>query len=127
MIFISGVLTSLAQDKHTITIEFTGMESDKGSLFVALYNKETDFLKKPCRRKIVEIKNKKATAVFEGILPGVYAVSSFHDENDNKKMDTNEIVRFLLIIIAAGVFIYLISRKLKKILRTQYYRIKLKV
>lgn len=88
MIFISGVFTSLAQDKHTITIEFTGMESDKGSLFVALYNKETDFLKKPYRRKIVEINNKKATAVFEGILPGVYAVSSFHDENDNKKMDT---------------------------------------
>ncbi|WP_435263691.1 DUF2141 domain-containing protein [Tenacibaculum sp. nBUS_03] len=88
MIFISGVLTSLAQDKHIITIEFTGMESDKGSLFVALYNKETDFLKKPYRRKIVEINNKKATVVFEGILPGVYAVSSFHDENDNKKMDT---------------------------------------
>ena len=88
VVFLSGMLNSLAQEKHTITVEFTGMKSNKGSLFVALYNKEANFLKRPYKRKIGEIKNKKAKVVFEGILPGVYAISSFHDENDNKKMDT---------------------------------------
>ena len=32
--------------------------------------------------------DKKATVVFENIENGIYAISVFHDENDNKKMDT---------------------------------------
>ena len=77
-----------AQETHTITIEFKGMESDKGNLYVALYDKKTDFLKKSIKGEIVKITDKKATAVFENIPEGEYAISAFHDENDNKKMDT---------------------------------------
>ncbi len=77
-----------AQENHTITIEFTGMESDKGDLYVALYDKKEDFLKKSIKGDIVEVKDKKATVIFKNIPEGEYAVSAFHDENDNKKMDT---------------------------------------
>ena len=65
------------------------MQSDKGNLFVALYNTENTFLKKPFKGEIVVIKNKKSIVIFKNLPKGVYAISSFHDENDNKKMDTN--------------------------------------
>ena len=77
-----------AQENHSITIEFTGMESDKGNLYVALYDNKEDFLKKSIKGHIVEVKDKKATVIFKNIPEGEYAVSAFHDENDNKKMDT---------------------------------------
>lgn len=72
-----------------LTVTFSGMKSDKGNLFVALYNTETSFLKKDYKGEITEIKNKKAVILFKNLPKGVYAISAFHDANDNKKMDTN--------------------------------------
>ncbi|MCF2874417.1 MULTISPECIES: DUF2141 domain-containing protein [Tenacibaculum] len=89
VLIFGGMLSTLAQDNHTITIDFTGMKSDKGSLFVALYNSKDSFLKNGYKGEIVKINEKKATVQFKDVPSGTYAVSSFHDENDNKKMDTN--------------------------------------
>ena len=87
---ILGFVNVNAQtNKHTIIIKFSGMKSDKGDVYVALYNNEKSFLRKEILGKIATIKNQKATVIFEDIAPGDYAVSSFHDENNNKKMDTN--------------------------------------
>jgi uncharacterized protein (DUF2141 family) len=85
----SGFLSTSAQEKHTITLEFEGMKSDKGNLYIAIYNKEENFLKKPIKGTIVKVENKKATITLKDIPTGIYAVSAFHDANDNKKMDTN--------------------------------------
>lgn len=87
-LFILTTLSSLAQNTHTITIEFSGMQSDKGDIFVGLHNKKEDFLKKRFKEAVVKVENNKAIAIFKNIPEGEYAVSSFHDENDNKKMDT---------------------------------------
>lgn len=65
------------------------MKSDKGDVYVALYNKKDNFLNKEYKGVIVKITGKKATAVFKEIPKGIYALSAFHDANDNKKMDTN--------------------------------------
>lgn len=88
-LFLSGILASFAQEKHTITINFKGMKSDKGNLYVALYNKPDNFLKKPLKGFMVKVVDKKATLTLKDISTGIYAVSAFHDENENKKMDTN--------------------------------------
>jgi uncharacterized protein (DUF2141 family) len=73
----------------TLKVEITGFNSNKGKAFVALYNSEKTFLSKPLKGKIEEIKNNKAVVVFEDLSPGVYAISSFHDENNNGKLDKN--------------------------------------
>ena len=39
--------------------------------------------------RFVKIEDNKAIVILEDIPTGVYAVSAFHDANDNKKMDTN--------------------------------------
>ena len=89
------ILTSLflthAQEKESfaITVNISGMKADKGDVYIALYNSEASFLKKEIKGAIVKVSNKKATAIFKNIKKGVYAISVFHDKNDNKKMDTN--------------------------------------
>jgi uncharacterized protein (DUF2141 family) len=89
-IFIfGGLFCSSAQESYTITINFEGMKSDKGSLFVAVYDTKDSFLKKRFKGDITKIVDKKATIILKDIPPGEYAVSAFHDANDNKKMDTN--------------------------------------
>ena len=88
ILMLSTTYASIAQETYKITVEFSGMKTDKGDLYVALYDSESSFLKNGIQNKLVSVMDKKATVVFEGVKPGVYAISSFHDENDNKKMDT---------------------------------------
>ncbi len=86
--FFIGLFLSFSQKNHKISIEFSGIKADKGDVYVALYNTEDSFLKTPYKGDIVKVNNKKAIAVFKDIPEGDYAISAFHDENDNKKMDT---------------------------------------
>ena len=87
--FLTLSLTGKAQD-YTLTILIDGIEMKKGDkVFVAVYNREGSFLKKPYKGTITKVVNGKATAIIKGIKPGIYAVSSFYDKNDNGKMDTN--------------------------------------
>ncbi|MGB0892036.1 MAG: DUF2141 domain-containing protein [Flavobacteriaceae bacterium] len=85
----SGIISSSAQEKHTVTLQFEGIKSNKGKLYVAVYNNKKSFLKKAFKGAIVKIEDNKAIVILEDIPTGVYAVSAFHDANDNKKMDTN--------------------------------------
>ncbi|PWG06457.1 DUF2141 domain-containing protein [Polaribacter aquimarinus] len=87
----SGILFILAQEEtFDLTIEISGMDTDKGKVFIALYNSKENFLKssKDTKGTSAVVKNKKAVAYFKGLKKGEYAISLFHDENDNKKMDT---------------------------------------
>jgi len=86
-----GTFTIIAQeDTFDLTIEISGMESDTGKVYIALYNSEANFLKstKDTKGTKAIVKDKKAVAYFKGLKKGEYAISLFHDENDNKKMDT---------------------------------------
>ncbi|SEB81454.1 Uncharacterized conserved protein, DUF2141 family [Tenacibaculum sp. MAR_2009_124] len=87
-LFLGATYMAIAQETYKITVEFSGMKTDKGNLYVGLYDNAASFLKNGIQNKLVSVKGKKAKVVFEGVKPGEYAISSFHDENDNKKMDT---------------------------------------
>ncbi|NRD23932.1 DUF2141 domain-containing protein [Winogradskyella litoriviva] len=78
-----------AQDNFTITVKVEDANSNDGKMFIALYNTETGFLKQSYKGEISAITNKSCKVLFKDIPKGVYAVSIFHDENDNGKMDTN--------------------------------------
>lgn len=78
-----------AQDNFTITVKVESANSNDGKMFVALYNTESGFLETSYKGEISSITNKSCTVLFKDIPKGIYAVSLFHDENDNGKMDTN--------------------------------------
>ena len=75
-----------------IHVEIAGLRSDKGQVFCALYSTADGFpkdSKKAIARLNSPISHEHAVCEFSGIAPGTYAVSVFHDENSNGKLDTN--------------------------------------
>jgi len=75
-----------------LTVMTTGFRNDDGAVSVTLFSQASAFPRQ--REKAIaivysKIINKKSETVFNNLSPGEYAISVFHDENDNKKMDTN--------------------------------------
>lgn len=94
-IFVLG-FAALAQSQppqeNTIHVDIGGLHSDKGQVLCALFSSPADFPKK-FERALAHAKSDisrgAAICEFPGISPGTYAVSVFHDENSNDKLDTN--------------------------------------
>lgn len=75
--------------QYRVEIAIRGIEEVKGSVLVAVYNNEASFMKKHLASKKVKVTDKEVILVFENVKPGEYAISTFHDENDNNKLDSN--------------------------------------
>lgn len=85
VMFVS--IISYAQT-NTITITVTNFKNNQGKVMVGMYNGANTFMKKTIFSKIGEIKANTAKVVFENIPDGEYAISLYHDENSNNKLDT---------------------------------------
>lgn len=72
----------------TIVVNMSDFESNEGKVYVALYDSADTFLTKYVKGLIGEVSNLKSTVTFEGVENGTYAISVFHDENGNGKLDT---------------------------------------
>ena len=78
--------------ENVIRVAIDGLHNDRGQVLCALFSSAADFPKKPDRavaRAHSTIVSRHAKCEFQGIPPGTYAVSVFHDENSNGKLDTN--------------------------------------
>lgn len=76
---------------NVVKVEVGGLRNDKGQVFCALYSSRDGFPKnneKAVARVSSAISGKQAVCDFSDIAPGTYAVSVFHDENSNGKLDT---------------------------------------
>jgi len=75
-----------------IRVEVTAARSDKGQILCALFAPDSGFPGK-AERAVAHthspIVNGNASCEFRDVAPGRYAVSVFHDENSNGKMDSN--------------------------------------
>jgi uncharacterized protein (DUF2141 family) len=89
----AGVLAqSQESQQNVIHVDIDGLHSDKGQVLCALFSSAADFPKKADKAVALaksEPSGKHATCEFQGVPPGTYAVSVFHDENSNGKLDTN--------------------------------------
>ncbi|BFM41862.1 hypothetical protein CFS9_05030 [Flavobacterium sp. CFS9] len=86
MLFICSLLS--AQNVN-LTVAVSGLKNNKGTVRIGLYNSDKTFLKTTYKSIVSEIKNNEATITFVGIPKGEYGISTYHDENDNGKMDRN--------------------------------------
>lgn len=91
VVFVFSHIMLYAQDltNQEIVVRITNIKSNSGKIYVALYDSETSFLEKSYKAVIGTIENQSCQVVFKDIPEGVYAISLFHDENDNHKMDSN--------------------------------------
>jgi uncharacterized protein (DUF2141 family) len=75
-----------------IHVEITGLRNDNGQVLCALFLSAADFPKnagKALAHANSKIADRQASCEFRDVAPGRYAISVFHDENSNGKMDTN--------------------------------------
>jgi uncharacterized protein (DUF2141 family) len=75
----------------TIKVRFSNLRNTNGQLGVALFATRDGFpgkQEKAVTRTFVQANVPQAEAVFEKIPYGTYAVSVYHDENSNGKLDT---------------------------------------
>lgn len=80
------------QQVGLIHVEIAGLRNDKGQILCALFSSAADFPKngdKAIAHAKSGISHGQAICDFSSISTGTYAVSVFHDENSNGKMDTN--------------------------------------
>jgi len=73
-----------------LTVEADEASGGMGIVKVSLWRDEKAFLKgEPYRGAAVELKDGRAKVTFNDLEPGEYAVSAFHDRNNNGRLDTN--------------------------------------
>lgn len=78
--------------ENFIQVDVTGLRNDQGQVLCALFTSAEDFPKNYAHavvRARSAIVRGRASCEFRGVAPGTYAVSVFHDENSNGKLDTN--------------------------------------
>ncbi len=88
---LSGSTLFASEDSYTLTVEADNFKNDKGEVQFSLYNKEGTIPDKKLnlyfKKKRVKVKNGYAKATFNNLPQGKYAVSFYHDENNNHKID----------------------------------------
>jgi uncharacterized protein (DUF2141 family) len=72
-----------------ITVKINNLDNNKGKVLVAIYDSKDSFLNKRFKGTMSKINDNSCEVTFKNIPKGVYAISLFHDENDNNKMDSN--------------------------------------
>ncbi|MEM8901061.1 MAG: DUF2141 domain-containing protein [Bacteroidota bacterium] len=82
-----GMCTHLTA--QSLTVEVTNIEELKGTIKVCLVSKEEDFLSSCGYGKIQVVSGEKETILFEEIKAGTYALSLYHDQDDNGKLNTD--------------------------------------
>ncbi|MFP4458437.1 MAG: DUF2141 domain-containing protein [Candidatus Zixiibacteriota bacterium] len=95
-IYISIILITLpvfAEDSGEIIIKVENIKEEKGKIYCSIHDKAKGFprdAESQMEGEIVEVNDVDSVYVsFEKIPYGKYAISLFHDSNDNGKMDYN--------------------------------------
>ncbi len=82
-----------SQPNSKVLIELSGLESAEGNLFIAVYDSKKTWLgEETVAEKQVVITESREGDIVKAELdlpPGEYALSIFHDTNDNGELDAN--------------------------------------
>ncbi len=95
VVAVSLTVPPASAEQSSITVNLSGVRSQKGNVVVCLWSKEQNkdfpFCSSAVAYKSSSIKanNSSLVATFQNVPSGEYAISAFHDENGNGKLDTN--------------------------------------
>jgi uncharacterized protein (DUF2141 family) len=90
-LLLTGLLAATVAHAADLTVTIKNVRSSDGAVFLAVYDSEASFMKVRLAKATRQAKAAKGEIKFvvENLPPGKYAVSSYHDENGNGKLDTN--------------------------------------
>lgn len=89
LISIAGIAQN---ETTTITVTVVNLRNSEGKVGLTLFDAEEGFPSKPenaIDKKYVDISNLTATATFENVKPGKYAIAAYHDEDEDQEIETN--------------------------------------
>ena len=91
MLLVFALAAGRAWGQNTVSATVTGFENNKGSCRACLYNSAEAFNGNGAAVQCVQagISGNKAFISFTNVAAGTYAISVFHDANNNNKFDTN--------------------------------------
>ena len=89
LMVIAGTLAAPAQQKHKLTINVEDIQVIKGSVLVAVCDKD-NFMRGSVKSGIASVNGNKVTVEIADLPAGDYAVMLFHDENGNYQVDMDE-------------------------------------
>jgi len=90
-LMLLGLLATGSAQAVDLNLSIRNLGSDKGTVYVALYDSADSFKSrgKGLAGQYIPVYGSTVTATFRGLQPGRYALSVFHDEHGNGKLDTN--------------------------------------
>jgi len=90
LILFAPLSSAFASDgEKNLVINVKNIKKAQGSILVAIYTNQQDYMKTPAYSQIVPV-NDIGELVISSPLPfGTYSITLFHDVNDNRSLDTN--------------------------------------
>lgn len=90
-LFLLAMISANAQQQQTfdVTVNISNFKNNNGLALVAVFNTKESFLGMGIKSAKTKIINNACSVTFKDIPKGIYAISMFHDENENNKLDTN--------------------------------------
>src|SRR5215475_8359103 len=94
ILLIASLSASQVQppEGNLIQVEIEGLRNNNGQVLCALYSSAEGFPKNATKASAhtkANISNGHAVCEFPGLAAGTYAISVFHDENSNGKLDAS--------------------------------------
>jgi uncharacterized protein (DUF2141 family) len=83
--FLVGYASVASAQNLSLIVNVKKFKNDDGLAYVMLQDQS----KKSLQEQWTKIEKNETQAVFKNLKSGKYAVRSYHDENNNKKMDTD--------------------------------------
>ncbi|REE05581.1 DUF2141 domain-containing protein [Marinoscillum furvescens] len=88
---LAVLILTFAQQSRTLTLQVTGVEAAGGTLRVAVYDSEENFMNEEQIAHFAEerVKDSGPQKVTLQLPDGVYALAIYHDLNDDQELNTN--------------------------------------
>ena len=90
LVNFTSLMYAQSVQNGTIIVEITGIEDKGGVMTIGLFKETDEFLEIPSFGDEISIKDESTISVkLENIPFGTYAISIFHDLNENGELDSN--------------------------------------
>lgn len=88
LLLLCAKTTTAQEPEHSLTVTISNIESNKGTIQVGLYNSKSSFLNTPYRSTSIQAKTGSVQVIFKNVPKGVYAISLYHDKDNNNELNT---------------------------------------
>ena len=91
LLYVSNSYSQSKSSDFTLSMKVSNFKTIKGVLRVCITDKKDDFLKSCIFSKTVVVKDATVSLKIENMEKGNYAVSVYHDENNNDILETTRL------------------------------------